>query len=72
MAALDILEDARMVVRDHLGGLQCLRKLDRQLTDYLDLVVDLMGGSFINMAVMAEGEWVVVVVGGVGGGMGEV
>lgn len=55
MAALDILEDSRAVLRDSLAGVQCLRKLDRQLSDYLDLVVDLMGGSFINVAVMAEG-----------------
>lgn len=55
MAALDVLEDARSVMTDCLSGVQCLRKLERQLAEYLELVTDLMGSSFINLALQIHG-----------------
>ncbi len=52
MGALDVLEDGRALMRDGgLGAVHCIRKLDRQLGEYLELVSDLMGSSFINLAV---------------------
>jgi hypothetical protein len=55
MAALDLLEDSRALMRDGLAGIQCMKKLERQLAEYLDLVADLMGTSFINLAVRIDG-----------------
>lgn len=56
MGALDVLEDARAILADSLSGVHCMRKLERQLSDYLELVTELMGTSFINLAVTLHGK----------------
>lgn len=56
MGALDVLEDGRALMRDGLATVHCMRKLDRQLVEYLELVTDLMGSSFINLAVQLDGK----------------
>lgn len=57
MGALDVLEDGRALMREGgLAAVHCMRKLDRQLGEYLELVSDLMGSSFINLAVQFQGE----------------
>lgn len=58
MGALDVLEDGRALMRDgNLQGVHALRRLHRQLGEYLELVSDLMGTSFVNLAARLEGAW---------------
>lgn len=58
MGALDVLEDGRALMRDgNLQSVHALRRLHRQLGEYLELVSDLMGTSFVNLAAQLEGAW---------------
>lgn len=56
MGALDVLEDGRALMRDgNLQAVHALRRLHRQLGEYLELVADFMGASFVNLAAQLEG-----------------
>lgn len=39
-----------------MTAVDCMRKLERQLGEYLGLISDLMGSSFINLAVQFQGK----------------
>ncbi|KAM3577725.1 hypothetical protein VYU27_000269 [Nannochloropsis oceanica] len=57
MGALDVLEDGRALIREGgLAAVHCMGKLDRQLGEYLELVSDLMGSSFINLAMQFKDD----------------
>ncbi|CAN0480835.1 unnamed protein product, partial [Hapterophycus canaliculatus] len=51
LGALDILQSAKSTVKSDLGKLQSLKHVGRKLTEYEELVSDLLSNRFVTLAV---------------------
>ncbi|CAN0141378.1 unnamed protein product, partial [Scytosiphon promiscuus] len=71
LGALDILQSAKRTVKSDLGKLQSLKHVGRKLTEYEELVSDLLSSRFVTLAVTIPVDTAGDGGGGVGSGAGD-